>query len=161
MGGPGARVEFLKGHPFFQGTSQILRERLAPQLVRRSVEQANSEVLQQGEQPEGSTDYLFLTSPDFNASIEVILDGHAVAHLCGGVVFGQEAVFQITNTFLFGIRVPADAVQLLWVIPRKTFQKLLTQEIFKEDAQLLAKGRMKTPYRSSAHGTCIRSHTLN
>jgi CRP-like cAMP-binding protein len=139
LGGPGARVEFLKEHPFFQGTSQALRERLAPQLVRRSVEQVNSDVLRQGDFPEESTDYLFLTSPDFNADIEVILDGHCVAVLCGGVVFGQEAVFQVTKTFLFGIKVPADAVQFLWVIPRTTLQKLLKQEMFKDDAEKLAR----------------------
>jgi len=146
LAGPGARLAFLKAHPFFRGTSESLRERLAPQLVRRSVEHVSSEVLVQGEQPHDHTDYLFLTSPDFAANIEVTLDNYPIAALSGDAVFGQEAIFGITKAFAFGIRVPADAVHALWVIPRKTLAGLLVKPAFQGDSRIL---------KDRAHSTAV------
>lgn len=144
--GPGARTGFLKAHPFFQGASSSLIERLAPQLVRRSVEQVTSDVLRQGEQPNGATDYLFLTSPDFAANIEVTLDSNTIAALSGDAVFGQEAIFGITKGFLFGIKCPTDVVNTLWVIPRKTLRGLLAKDVYQKDAHLL---------KNRAHATAV------
>ncbi|CAE8683357.1 unnamed protein product, partial [Polarella glacialis] len=68
---PQARLAFLNSHPFFQDISHALRARLAPQLVRRSCGETDVVVLEQGAEPTGSMDYLFLTPPDVQTKIEV------------------------------------------------------------------------------------------
>jgi len=145
-GGQQAKVAFLHDHPFFQGTSSSLRERLAPQLIRRCAENVRVDVLEQGSEPEGSTDYIFLTAPDFSSTIELLLDGQVVAALGGSSVFGQEALFGVTKNFIFGVRMPTDAISNLWVIPRAVLQALLHKEMYRDDRMLL---------RDRAHTTAV------
>jgi len=132
-----SRITFLKEHPFFVGTSKELRDRLAPQLVRRSSKSHASEVLLQHEEPAGDMDYLFLTAPDVNAKVEVYFDGKPLALLGGSAIFGQEVVFGAAKRFLFTVRVDAGAKSSLWVVPRQVIQSLMQKEMYKADAALL------------------------
>jgi len=137
---PAARLTFLKEHTFFQDTSMSLRERLAPQLVKRSGELTGEEMLRQGMEPGGTMGYLFLTAPDISAKVEVLFDGKVIALLGGSAIFGMEVVFGVTKTFLFSIRVPASAMGAIWVIPSSIVHSLLNKDIYDSDAQIL-KGR--------------------
>lgn len=133
-----ARLAFLRDHPFFEGTSQNLRERLAPQLVRRSNSDDNGpQVLTQGQEPTSSTDYLFLTSPESHMRIEVAFDGQVISTLGASAVFGQEVIFGITTTFIFGVRLAVGSILSLWAIPRSVLQTFLSKDVFREDFQIL------------------------
>lgn len=133
---PQARLAFLGNHWLFQETSLLLRERLAPQLVRPSThdEEQTAEILAQGAEVTGRMDYLFLTPPDVMTKIEVTYEGEHVAFIGGNDCVGEEALFGVTSRFLFGARMAVGSVSGLWVIPRKILHNLLAREAHREDA---------------------------
>jgi len=139
---PNSKLIFLGGHPYFQDTSTYLQERLAPQMVRRSQEREFHDevappVIEQGDEPATNTDYLFLTGPDSHTRLEVLYDGRPIASLGDCSVFGQEAIFGVSKSFLFSVRVAVGSVNSLWVIPRAVLQSLMLKEAFKKDAIIL------------------------
>lgn len=134
---PQSRLTFLKEHPFFQDTSVALRERLAPQLVKRSAAADGAEILTQGEEPTGDMDYLFLTAPEANAKVEVFFEGRPVALLGGSCIFGQEVIFGVAKRFVFTVRIAAGSTSSLWVVPRAVVQAMLQKEGCRADAGIL------------------------
>eukprot|EP00928_Gymnodinium_smaydae_P072011 TRINITY_DN5545_c0_g2_i2.p1 TRINITY_DN5545_c0_g2~~TRINITY_DN5545_c0_g2_i2.p1 ORF type:complete len:1231 (+),score=154.89 TRINITY_DN5545_c0_g2_i2:131-3823(+) len=135
---PQSKLAFLLDHPFFDGTSVQFRERLAPQLVRRSQEDDTQvTVVEQGQVPLGVTDYLFLMGPDSHTKLEVLFDGRPIAVLGDRCVFGQEAILGVSKTFAFSVRVAIGAASSLWVVPRAVLQGLLAKEPYRQDALLL------------------------
>eukprot|EP00930_Biecheleria_cincta_P068077 TRINITY_DN5516_c0_g1_i4.p1 TRINITY_DN5516_c0_g1~~TRINITY_DN5516_c0_g1_i4.p1 ORF type:complete len:1202 (-),score=257.69 TRINITY_DN5516_c0_g1_i4:48-3653(-) len=148
---PQARLAFLKQHFFFKDTSPLLRERLAPQLVRCSSSQndGRASVLEQGAEPDSTRgmDYLFLTPPDVHTQVDVIFDGKAIAVLGGNAVFGQEVVFGVTTRFVFGTRISSGSLRTLWVVPKSVVQTLLSRAAHREDHRLL---------KQRAHNTIVQ-----
>jgi len=141
---PDSKLTFLREHPFFQGVSAALHERLAPQLVRRSQEKKDTNhglgeelVLEAGGTPTANTEYLFLTGPESHTRLQVVFDGQTIATLGDCSVFGQESIFNITKAFVFSISIASGSANSLWVIPRSVLQNLLHKEAFRKDAKLL------------------------
>lgn len=138
---PQARLAFLELHPFFKDTSLLLRERLAPQLVRCSNSETNARemVLEQGAKPDSTRgmDYLFLTPPDVHTQVEVTFEGKAIATLAGNAIFGQEVIFGVTTRFVFGTRIVTGSLSTFWVVPMSVVQALLSRTAHREDMRLL------------------------
>lgn len=135
---PQVRLYFLQQHPFFEGLSTSLRERLAPQLVHPSCPPDPVTVVEQNAEPEtNGMDYLFVTPPDGHTTLELTFDGRRISTLSGNGVFGQEVVFGVTKRFIFGSRLTTGSVNSLWVIPRKVVQKLLLKDAHRGDARVL------------------------
>lgn len=148
---PQARLAFLELHPFFKDTSPLLRERLAPQLVRCSNSQNNARemVLEQGAEPDSTRgmDYLFLTPPDVHTQVEVMFEGKAITTLGGNAIFAQEVIFGVTRRFVFGTRIATGSLSTLWVVPKSVVQALLSRTAHREDARLL---------KQRAHNTIVQ-----
>eukprot|EP00929_Paragymnodinium_shiwhaense_P069306 TRINITY_DN34964_c0_g1_i1.p1 TRINITY_DN34964_c0_g1~~TRINITY_DN34964_c0_g1_i1.p1 ORF type:complete len:1338 (+),score=322.62 TRINITY_DN34964_c0_g1_i1:231-4244(+) len=136
---PSSKLQFLTSHAFFEGTSQSLREALAPQMVRRShdPQATNTLLVEQGATPTGNMDYLFLTGRDACVRLEVLFDGKVVGDASDAGVMGQEAIFQVTTRFVCSIRLAAGTLSGLWVIPRQVLQLLLAKEAHKRDFAIL------------------------